>query len=164
MKIKIPAALRRGGHIRPMQTEAGAILFGSVAALTPGPLFFYRYVIDNRLGASDVTEVSILVDSVHQNVSLMPSSHTEPTGWMFNVAESGGSASPPLKEFGTFWAWDNLTGLPAGAISPVFSFTTNRAPVLSDLNNFFLFSPALLSGPTEGIAAFGFTLAPDFGV
>lgn len=139
-------------------------MLGNVSVITPASLYLYRYVIDNRMGSTDITEISILVNSVAQNDSLIPSVHTEPSGWTFSVAESGSSADPPLDEFGTFWAWDNLTGLPPGAVSLPFSFITNRAPVLTDHNNYFLFSPALESGPTEGIAALGFTLAPDFGV
>jgi hypothetical protein len=78
---------------------------------------------------------------------------------------SGGSANPPVDEFGTFWSWYNKNGVPAGAITPAFSFLTDRGQDTYLNNNSFLFSSALGGvPPTFGIASFGHVIAPDFGV
>jgi hypothetical protein len=146
--------------------EGGPALFGRVSFLTPGSgLYLYRYVVDNRQGGNRIDEVNILVDSVHQKFLLAPLEHAEQQPWEFVVAISGESDKPPLSEFGTFWSWFQRQGLPAGTISPVFSFVTARAPTVVVGNNYFLHSTGLEGTPPyTGIAAYGQIVAPDFGV
>ena len=124
------------------------------------------YVVDNRLGKAIVNEVNILVDSVRQRPDLQPSSHAEPTGWRFDVGVSGGSANPPVSEFGTFWSWYSVKGVAPGTMSPPFSLTWPW-PWSGDMgpcggNNYFLWSDVPGAG-SDGVVGYGNALAPDFG-
>jgi hypothetical protein len=154
------------GPIRK-RLEPVIYLFGSVSFDDRTGLYTYSYVVDNRQGAFAVTQVNVLVDSTQSNFSLAPNSQTSPAGWEFDTSVSGGIANPPFNEFGTFWSWNNDPGaeVAPGTVSPVFSFTTPRAPNTVLNNNFFLFSgTAPLTPPLDGIVAFGHVVAPDIGV
>jgi hypothetical protein len=166
MKMNVASALKLAALPLAGRLDDAPILFGSVAALTPGSgLYSYFYVVDNRRGQVAVNEVNILVDSVNANFKLTPKEHGDPSSWAFHVAVSGGSANPPLNEFGTFWQWFNENGVPAGTISAVFSFITDRAPTLGLNNNYYLYSSTLPPvPPLDGIVAYGHIVAPDFGV
>jgi hypothetical protein len=135
-------------------------------------LWTSHYVVDNQLGNAVVTDVAILVDSVHKNFDLHPSRHTEPTGWEFNVAESGSTYLPPVNEFGTFWDWHTEhteEGVAPGSMSPPFSVTwpwpwsVGEGPCWN--NNYFLWSPTpgVGSDPHPGMVGYGNAFVPDFG-
>jgi hypothetical protein len=161
MRMKIADALRLATIPRGRVDDA-PILFGSVSFLTPGSgLYAYSYVVDNRRGQVNIQAVILLVDSVHENPSLVPKEHAEPQYWTFE-AGPGQIGNPPASESGTFWYWSSLQGVPIGTVSPIFSFVTDRAPTLVVKNNFILYTTDL--APGEGVIALGHVVAPDFGV
>jgi hypothetical protein len=150
------------------RVDAAPILTGDVSFNQASGLYTYSYVVDNRLGPAPIDEVAILVHSSQQDQSLVPLEHTKPPGWGFGTRTSGRSAFPPLNEFGTFWAWDDVdTGMvpvPVGSTLGGFSFTTHLPPTERMNNNFFLFSASFDGGPSglETIVEFGHIVAPDF--
>jgi hypothetical protein len=166
MKMNVASALKLAALPLAGRLGDAPILLGRVEFLTPGSgLYAYSYVVDNRRGQVAVNEVAILVDSVNINTNVTPKDIGEPSGWRFSTAFSGSSSDPPVNEFGTFWDWFNESGVPAGTVSDVFSFVTNRAPTLVTKNNYFLYSAQVSSvPPLDGIVAYGNIVAPDFGV
>jgi hypothetical protein len=143
------------------QATASTLLFGSVTE-GAGGLYTYNYSVDNTSGTGNIFEVNILVNP--QFVSLAPPvSVTAPTGWSFGTAVAGGIASPPYNECCSFYQFDTPStsgttypqAIPVGAVLGGFSFSVYAAPSQFSLNNYFLF------GVPEGIAAYGFTLAPE---
>ena len=148
------------------RVSAGSILSGTVSFNTITNLYTYNYVVDNRSGTVPVNEVSILINSSEGIESLIPFSHTDPSGWGFHTAISGTSALPPLDEFGAFWGWFSSEGVPVGSILGGFTFTTDSGPVSSLNNNYFLYSTSLaLSGggpPNQpGVVEYGHIVAPN---
>jgi hypothetical protein len=162
--------------------EAGPILSGSVSYNPATKLYTYRYVLDNRRGTSAINQLSILTDSspvfwppfppvlpsapiqpIWRHGAFQPVAHTDPSSWVFQVAHSGGSALPPVRESGTFWAWDSLDGRKPGAVLQGFSFTTSIHPTAASANNYFLFSSSFVGGPgtNSGIVEWGHVVAPD---
>jgi hypothetical protein len=144
------------------RADAGLILNGSVSFDPSTKLYTYSYTLDNRSGGGPINELSVLVDTAHINYSLVPPGHSEPAGWSFVTAVSGGIANPPYNEFGTFWQWDSNTGVAAGGMLDGFSFTSALGPTNSQANNYFLFSNVLTGPLFDGIVEYGHVVAPDF--
>src|SRR5262249_52414897 len=145
------------------RADAGLILDGSVSFDASTKLYTYSYTLDNRSGGVPINELSVLVDSAHINYSFTPLGHSEPAGWSFVTAVSGGIANPPYNEVGTFWQWHSDTGVAAGEMLDGFSFSTRLGPINSLANNYFLFSNVFTgSALSDGIVEYGHVLAPDF--
>ncbi len=140
MKSSGIAAMKTASLAFGRLTSPKVIVLSSVSFNPSDQAYTYTYVIDNRLGLVPISEFSVLVDSKHQNSALVPSAHGGPDGWAFATSLSGSIADPPVSEFGTFWAWNNHHGIPAGSVSTPFFFTTSRIANTYLNNNFFLFS------------------------
>jgi hypothetical protein len=142
------------------QARASTLLFSSVTENASG-LYTYNYSVDNTAGAGNIFEVSILVSP--QPLTPSPVSFTAPTGWSLTTPSSGSIASPPYNECCGFYQFFEGGGgskgdplaIPVGAVVGGFSFSVYAAPSQFSLNNYFLY------GVPEGIAAYGFTLAPE---
>lgn len=157
--IRILSAVLTGFTGLSMPVCASPILSGSVTQ--NGPLYTYSYGLDNSVGPGPINELSILIDSAAINLAENPLASTSPLGWNFHVAFSGGIATPPYNEFGTFWQWGG-TDLSVGQTLDGFSFTTTVAPTTLMNNNYFLFCPQNCGSFTDGIVEYGHIVGPDF--
>jgi hypothetical protein len=141
------------------EVAGAAILDGGVSFDAVSGLYTYSYVIDNRSGPADITDLSVLINTESANFTLFPDAHTEPDGSNFHVAVSGGSANPPLNEFGTFWEWECYA--PVGSETAGFSFTTAVPPAQTSENNYFIFASRYYGGVNgDGIVEYGHVVGP----
>ena len=141
-------------------TATAAILSASVTQ--NGSLYTYSYTLNNTSGSGPISEVSVLVSYGNSALSEPPTSYSGPAGWNFDMAFSGGIASPPYNALGFFWDWGNLgSPLPAGQNLNGFSFTTSYAPTTSTSNNYFLYCPSSCGSFTDGIVEYGNIVAPE---
>jgi hypothetical protein len=163
MRLKLLCVLAFNALLVTGRADAGLLLDSSVSFDPSTKLYTYAYTLDNRSGSVPINELSVLVDSAHIHYSFTPPGHSEPAGWSFVTAVSGGIANPPYNEFGTFWQWHSDTGVAAGGMLDGFSFTSTLGPTNSGANNYFLFSNVVTgSALSDGIVEYGHVLAPDF--
>ena len=117
-----------------------SILLSSVVSSSNG-LFTYNYSIDNTAGSIPVDELAIVVARPPNQPDLTPVppiSFTSPAGWFFEIGFGG---TDPVS--GGIWAWQaSQTAQAVQPGSPLsgFSFTTDAAPTLSTLENYFFLS------------------------
>src|SRR6266480_453114 len=116
---------------------AAVVVSSSVTSLNG--LYTYNYAIDNTAGSIPVDELVIVVARPPNQPDLTPVppiSFTSPAGWSFQIGVGG---TDPVS--GGVWAWQALQPVqsvqPGSSLSG-FSFTTNVAPTIAPLDNYFL--------------------------
>jgi hypothetical protein len=136
-----------------------SVVLSSVVTSSSG-LFTYSYLIDNTAGSVPVDELAIVVARPPDQPDLTPVppiSFASPVGWSFKIGTGG---TDPVS--GGVWAWQALQSAQAvqpGSSLSGFSFTTDAAPTLSPLENYFFLSDSFdriqvgnISAPEVAIA------------
>ena len=120
-----------------------ALLSGEVSFNDTTDLYTYTYTLDNTSYDGRITIIDIWQNTNFNFDAPMPVAHTEPEDWQFVLTVGTTGTEPigsPDRISGSFWSWWRLPGTASSDIQ-TFSFTTERTPNTSLVDNYALYNP-----------------------
>jgi hypothetical protein len=120
-----------------------ALLSGNVSFNDTTDLYTYTYTLDTTNYDGDISIVDIWQNTNSNFEAPLPVAHSEPQGWQFVLSVGSIGTEPinsPDRISGSFWGWWRNPGAEFADIQ-TFSFTTERTPSTSLIDNYALYNP-----------------------